>query len=130
MFSTWREEYLPKPMPASSSAGCCQAIFAGDPVVVGVGELAERHLVLARLAVEQLLADLDGALALMLVDPVLDLVAGAGALGEGEPIAAGGVAVLGDDFDDVAVAQLGAQRDHAAVDLGADAVLPTSVWME
>ncbi len=52
---------------------------------------------------------------------MLDLVAGARALDEGEPVAAGLVIFLRDDFDDVAGAQLGAQRHHAAVDLGADA---------
>ena len=97
-----------------------EAVFGGDLVVVGLVVLGERHFVLAGFAVEQLLADLDGALALVLVDPVLDLVAGAGRLGEGEPVAAGSVAGLGGDFDDVAVAKLGAEGDDAAVDLGAD----------
>jgi hypothetical protein len=97
-----------------------EAVLGGDLVVVGLVIFGERHLVLAGFAVEELLADLDGALALVLVDPVLDLVAGAGGFGEAEPVAAGGVAGLGGDFDDVAVAELGAERDDAAVDLGAD----------
>ena len=76
---------------------------------------------LARFALEQLAADFDGAAALVFIEPVLDLVAGAGAFDEGEPVAAGLVVFLGDDFDDVAGAELGAQRHHAAIDLGADA---------
>ena len=52
---------------------------------------------------------------------MLDLVAGARTLDEGEPVAARLVIFLRDDFDDVAGAQLGAQRHHAAVDLGAHA---------
>ena len=56
----------------------------------------------------------------MLVQPVLDLVARAAGFGEGKPVAAGGVAGLRVDLDDVAVAQLGAERDDAAVDLRAD----------
>ena len=80
-----------------------------------------RHFELAGFALQQLAADLDGAAALVFVEPVLDLVAGARALDKGEPVAAGLVILLRDDFDDVAGAQLGAQRHHAAVHLGADA---------
>ena len=82
------------------------AVFGGDARVVGFLKLGERDFVFARFALQQLAADFDGALALMLVEPVLDFVAGARALDEGEPVAAGRVAVLRDDFDDVAVAQL------------------------
>ena len=94
-----------------------QTILRGNLVVVGLVILGERDLILARLALQQLAAHLDGALALVLVEPVLDLVAGARALGEAEPVAAGGVAGLRGDLDDVAVAQLGAQGNHAAVNL-------------
>jgi len=54
-----------------------------------VVNLAHRHFELAGLALQQLAADFDGAAALVLIEPVLDLVAGAGALDEGEPIALG-----------------------------------------
>ncbi len=97
------------------------AILVGDAAQVLVVDLAHRHLELARLALQQLAPDLDGAAALVFVEPVLDLVAGARALDEGEPVAARLVILLGDDFDDVAGAQLGAQGHHAAVDLGAHA---------
>ena len=97
-----------------------ETILAGDFVEVGLGVFGERHLILAGLAVEQLAANLNGAFALVLVDPVLDFVAGAGGFGEAEPIAAGSVSGLGGDFDDVAVAEFGAERNDAAVDLGAD----------
>ena len=82
---------------------------------------AHRHFEFARLALQQLAADLHGAPALVFVQPVLDLVAGARALDEREPVAAGLVILLRDDLDDVAGAQLGAQRHHAAIDLGAHA---------
>ena len=56
---------------------------------------------------------------LIFVEPVLDLVARAGTFDKRQPVAARLVVLLGDDFDDVAGAQLGAQGRHAAVDLGA-----------
>ena len=97
------------------------AVFVGDAAQVLVVDLAQRNFEFAGLALQQLAADFDGAAALVFVEPVLDLVAGAGAFDEGQPVAAGLVIFLGDDFDDVAGAQLGAQGRHAAVDLGADA---------
>ena len=95
-----------------------EAVLVGDAEVVGVGEFFEGYVEFAGFALEELGADFDGALALVLVEPVLDLVAGAGGLGEGEPVARGGVAGLGGDFDDVPVAQAVAEGDDAAVDLG------------
>ena len=121
LLSTWCAECLPWPSVASRSAAVATPIFVGDAAQVLVVDLAHRHLELARLALQQLAADLNRALALVLVEPVLDLVARARALDEGEPVAAGLVVLLRDDFDDVAGAQLGAQRHHAAVDLGAHA---------
>ena len=97
------------------------AVFAGDAGEVLVVDLAHGDFESARFALKQLAADLDGAAALVFVEPVLDLVAGARTFDEGEPVAAGLVVLLRDDFDDVAGAQLGAQRHHAAVNLGADA---------
>jgi hypothetical protein len=90
-------------------------------------ELAERELVLARLAFQQLAADLNGALALVLVEPVLDLVARARALGKAQPVAAGRVAGLRDDLDDVAVAQLVRSGTMRPFTLAPTVVLPTSV---
>ncbi len=79
------------------------------------------NAILARFLLDQLAADFDGALALMHVEPVLDLLPRARRLGELQPVAAGIVPGLGKDLDDVARAQLVAQRNDAAVDLGADA---------
>ena len=101
--------------------GCGHAIFVGDAAQVLVADLAQRHLVFARLALQQLAPDFDGAAAMVFVEPVLDLVAGAGTFDECQPVAAWLVVLLGDNFNDVASAQLGAQRNHAPVDLGADA---------
>ena len=101
--------------------GGCDAVFVGDAAQVLIVDLAHGNLELARFALQQLAADFDGAAALVLVEPVLDLVARARTLDEGEPVAAGLVIFLRDDLDDVAGAQLGAQRHHAAVHLGADA---------
>ena len=52
-------------------------------------DFLERDAVFARLFFQQLAADVDGALALVDVDPVLDLVAGAGRLDDAQPVAAG-----------------------------------------
>src|SRR5437879_752628 len=79
--------------------------------------------VLLRLALEQLAAELDGARALLDLEPLVDLGARARGLDELEPIAARVLVGRGHDLDDVALAQRGAQRDELAVDLGADAVL-------
>ena len=120
LLSTWRAEYLPKPMPASSSAWVPRPYSSATLSKSAWVYLESAILYLRASRSSSLLADLDGALALVLVDPVLDLVAGAGGFGEAEPVAAGSVAGLGGDFDDVAVAEFGAERDDAAVDLGAD----------
>ena len=54
-----------------------------------VVNLAHGDLEAAGFAFEQLAADFDGATALVFIEPVLDLVAGARTLDEGEPVAAG-----------------------------------------
>jgi hypothetical protein len=94
LLSTWRAECLPWPRAASRSAA------VATPYSLAMrprswSRSGERHLVLARLALQQLAADLDGAAALVFVEPVLDLVAGAGTLDEGEPVAAGLVILSG-----------------------------------
>src|SRR5208283_1719216 len=63
------------------------------------------------------------ALALVHVQPVLDFVASARGLDDGEPVAAGLVSRLGDDFDDVPGMEFVAEGNHAAVDLGAGATV-------
>src|SRR5450631_1197557 len=52
------------------------AALTRDACVVGIVEAVQRDLVLAPLALQQLLADLNGAHPLVLIQPVLDLVAG------------------------------------------------------
>ena len=99
-------------------------VHSPQPGVVGVSELSQRDFVLAGFAIKKFAADFNGALTLMLIEPVFDFVACAGALGKGEPIAAGRVAVLSQDFDDIAVAQTRSQRHHATVHLRAGAGVP------
>src|SRR5947209_7281467 len=74
-----------------------------------------------RFLFEKLLADLDGALALVLVDDVLDFVTRAGGLDETEPVLARQVTGLGQNVDDIAVPKHISQGDDAAVDLCAGA---------
>src|ERR1035438_3697202 len=62
-------------------------------------------------------------LALAGIDDVADLVARAGGFYKREPVATGLGALLGDDFDDVAIAQLVFQWHHAGVDFGAGAAM-------
>src|ERR1700691_744185 len=115
---------LAEPDGGPEIVGGGDAVVGGDAGVIGFFELREADFILASFAFEELAADFDGALALVLIEPMADFVAGAGAFDEGEPVAAGGVAVLGNDFDDVAVAKLCAQWNHAAVDARADAGVP------
>src|SRR5262249_35247032 len=95
--------------------------FGGDAAVLFVFEVLQIDLVLAGFAVEQFASDLHGPFALVQIEPVLDLVARPRRFGIAEPVTAGVVSGLGNDFYDVAVAQLGAKRHHASVDLGAGA---------
>jgi len=113
-------EHLARGVFAEADAGeevlfVAKAVVVGDAVEVDGGEVGERDFVLAGFAVEELFADFDGAGALVFVEPVLDLVASAGGFGEAEPVAGRIVAGLGGDFDDVAVAELVAERNDASV---------------
>src|ERR1700722_9288138 len=63
-----------------------EAVLVGNALKVRRFEFVERYFVLASLALEKLLADLDGARALVLIEPVLDLVARARTAGKTEPI--------------------------------------------
>ena len=119
-------QHLARGKPAVSQRGIqvfrlAVAVFAGHPVQVGLADPAHLHAQAARLLFQVLLADLDGLQPLAGVDQVLDLVARARGLDEGQPVLAGLVTRLGHDLDDVAVAQRGAQRHDAPVHLGADA---------
>src|SRR5262245_916592 len=78
----------------------------------------------SRLLVEQPSSQLDAANSLLPLQHVLDLAARTRGNDEAEPVPARLVAGLRDDFDDVAVLQARAQRNHASVDAGADALVP------
>ena len=103
--------------------GTAESVFAGGPLPIGFFNVFQRDSVFASFFFHQLFSDFNGALALVDVEPMLDLVAGAGGLDDAEPVAAGLVSGLGDDFDDVAGVEPVAQRDHASVDLGSGAVV-------
>ena len=90
------------------------------------GEPLERQALLAHDLREGLLALVDHLLAAFLGEPVPDLVAGARRPHEAEPVARGPARVgLGrEHLDDVAVVEPALERHEAAVDPGADAVVP------
>src|SRR5258708_9785763 len=98
-----------------------QSVASGNFQQVVVFDFFERDAIFARFFLDQLAADFDGPLALMNVEPVLDLVARAGRPDNAKPVAAGLVPGLSEDFNDVAGVQLVAQRYHASVDFGAHA---------
>ncbi len=95
--------------------GAPEAELVADLLILDFLHVLERHAILARFFFDQLAADFDGALALVDVEPVLDLLARAAGFHQGQPIAAGPVSGLGDDLDDVAATQLVTQGHHAAV---------------
>ena len=78
-----------------------------------------------RLAGDRVLARLDGLLAALLGEPLLDLRLGPRRGDEGQPVAAraGRLGLAGEDLDDVAGLQPPLQRDQPAVDPRADAAV-------
>src|ERR1035437_6563362 len=86
--------------------GRSHAVLVGDAAQVLIVNLVLWHLEFARLALQQLAADFDGPPAVIFVEPVLDLVAGAGTFYKSQPVAARLVVLLGDNLDDVAVLHL------------------------
>src|ERR1700690_1990568 len=122
-------QHLPRGVLAIADAGhqvvgTAESVFAGRPLQIRFLDFLERDAVFARLFFNQLFADFNGALALVDVKPVLDLVAGTRRLDHGQRVAAGLVSGLGDDFDDVAGVKLVAKRDHASVDFRPGATVP------
>ncbi len=103
--------------------GTAESVVAGRSLQVGFFDFLERDAVFARFFFDQLFSDFNGALALVNIEPVLDLVAGTRGLDDGEPVAAGLVSGLGDDFDDVAGTEFVAEGNHASVDLRAGAIV-------
>src|SRR5580698_3790723 len=85
--------------PSHQVVGPANAVVAGDALPVGVFDVFERDAIFARLFFDQLAPDFNRALALMNVEPVLDFVAGARRLDDREPVTAGLVSRLRDDFD-------------------------------
>ena len=79
---------------------------------------------MARFVFEQALAHVLGFLAFLLVDPVANFAFGRRGLHKGEPVAAGTVALLGKNLDDIPASDWMTQRNHLAVHLGADALMP------
>ena len=78
--------------------------------------LAEVEVIAAEVALEDLAADGDAARALLVLDPVADLLLGAAGLDEVQPVLARRLVRGGDDLHRVAAAQPVAQRHQAAVD--------------
>ena len=68
-------------------------------------------------------AQFDGFVVLHAPQEVANLGAGLAGTGEGEPGGAGARVGIGDDLDDVAVGELGAQRYRVAVDAGSHALV-------
>src|SRR5579872_2127996 len=100
-----------------------QAVVGGDFAQFFVFEFFQRDAVLACFFFDQLASDFDGALALMNIEPVFDLIAGAGRLDRSQPITARLVPWLRNDFDDVPTVQFVPQRHHAPVHLGTHATV-------
>src|SRR5713101_1991148 len=78
----------------------------------------------ARFVFEEALAHFHGFFAFLLVDPMANLAFRRGRFYEAEPIAAGMVALLRKDFDNVAAGDLMAQRHHLSVHFCTDALVP------
>src|SRR5579862_1655346 len=100
-----------------------ESVFAGNALPVGVFNIFQRDSVFASFFFDQLLADFNSTLALVNIEPVLDLVARTRRLDDGQPVAAGLVSRLRDDFDDVTRMEFVTQRHHASVDLGPGATV-------
>src|SRR5262245_10707474 len=81
------------------------------------------QVVLPRLALEQLAAELDRPRALLDLEPLVDLCARPRGFDDLEPVPARMLAGRRHDLDDVALAQRVAERDELGVHLRADAVL-------
>ena len=97
-----------------------QTILRSDLAQVIVLDVFQRYAIFARFFFNQFFADFNGALALVDVEPVFDFVASSRGLDHAKPVAAGLVSCLSDDLNDVSAVQFVAERDHAAVYLGAD----------
>ena len=113
--------------------GCEEAVDVGVAQVAGDGGQAlgghqpmQRETLLAQVLGDRILALLDRLLTPFLGEPLADLVAGARALDEREPVPrrSGAVGLRGEDLDRVAVLQDRVQRGQTSVDAATNAVVP------
>ena len=89
-------------------------------------EALDRQVLLAHRLGDGVLAVLDRLFAALLGEPLADLVAGARALDEPEPVAgrSGGLRLRREDVDDVPVLERRVERHEPAVDAGAHRAVP------
>src|SRR5450432_581804 len=99
-------------------------IVSGDALQIFIAQVFEGNAIFASLLVDQLASDFNGALTLVDIEPVPDFLPGAGGFNKAEPVAAGLVGRLQNDFNDIAGVQLVTDGHHAAVDAGAHATVP------
>src|SRR5579885_720316 len=100
-----------------------EAMLGGQLEHFVLGNFLQAFAEMARFVFEEALAHFGGFFALLDVDPVTDFAFCVRGLREGEPVAAGPVALLGEDFDHVAADDFVAERNHLAIYLGADALV-------
>src|SRR5919204_4840795 len=113
-------KHLPRRKLAVANAGQ-QVLSPAEPIICSYSPeffffyVLQRDAVFARFLFDQLASDLDGAFALMNVQPVFDLVARAGRLRHRQPVPTWVVPGLREDLDDIAAMQPVTERHHAAV---------------
>src|SRR5579859_2028589 len=100
-----------------------QAVIGRDFLQIFFGNSLQRFAKRPRFFFQQAPAHIGGFFALMEIDPVADFASRVRGLGEAEPIAAGRVPFLRENFDYVAVGDFVAQRDHLPVHFCADALV-------
>ena len=99
------------------------SVFGRDAQQIRFRNFLQAASRLPRFALEQAASDFGGLLALDEVDPLADFAARARSAHEVQPVAAGHVAFLREDFDHIAVGQAMPQRNDLAVHLCADALI-------
>ncbi len=116
---------LPVPTAAKKSSFFVWLVsFMTSAEHLGADEPLGGQALLAERLEQSLAAQMLRVLAPLLLEPLPDLVARAGARDELQPVARGSLRRLGgEDLDDVARLQPVGERDDAAVDLGSDAAV-------
>ena len=100
-----------------------KAVVREQLVPIRFGNFLQAAAEVAGIFLQKLLPHFRGFFALVQVDPLADLAAGVRRLDEAEPVAAGRVAFVGENFDHVAADDLMAQRNHLAVHFCAHALV-------